>query len=69
MKTNNLYRLTRGEEQRYFTNLYRAAEYVGSQRAQVEYNFLKKRPIKGWDITIIDGKDIPWGSIDCDNVK
>ena len=66
MKTNELYRIARGGEQHYFTSLYRIGKFLNKQRTQVEYAMLKNNDIDGWDITIIDGKDIPWGSIDCD---
>ena len=69
MKTNELYRIARGGEQHYFTSLYRIGKYLNKQRTQVEYAMLKNNDIDGWSITIIDGKDIPWGSIDCDNDK
>ena len=66
---NELYMISRGNEHHYFTSLHKIGKYINKQRMQVELAFLKKRPINGWNITIIDGKDIPWGSIDCDNVK
>ena len=69
LQEDELYMISCGDEQHYFTSLHKIGKYINKQRTQVEFAFLKKRPIKGWDITIIDGKDIPWGSIDCDNVK
>ena len=69
MKNNELYRIARGDEHHYFTSLYRIGKYLNKQRTQVEYAMLKNNDIDGWNITIIDGKDIPWGSIDCDNDK
>lgn len=69
LEGNELYMISREDEHHYFTSLYRAGQYIGKQRAQTEYALLKGKKINGWDITIIDGKDIPWGSIDCDNVK
>jgi len=69
MKNNELYRIARGDKHHYFTSLYRISKYLNKQRTQVEYSFLKNKNIDGWSITIIDGKDIPWGSIDCDNDK
>lgn len=53
----------------YFDSLYRAAEFLGCQRAQVEYSFLRNKPYHGWVITVVDGADTPWSWINCSHEK
>ena len=61
---NELFRINNGEEQHYFTSLYRIGQFVDKQRAQVEYAAMKGKQINGWNIEIADGSDVTWKQID-----
>lgn len=54
----------------YFDSLYRAGEFLGCQRAQIEYALLKNRPFKGiWNVTCVDGSEIKWKDINYTHEK
>lgn len=69
LKENELYMITRGDERKYFTSLYRAGLFIGKQRAPVEYAMLKGKDVNGWRIEIVDGSKVMWENIDESVVK
>lgn len=70
LENNELFRISNGIEQHYFTSLHRAAEYLGSQRAQVLYAYIRDLKYnKEWLIEIVDGSEIKYKDINCDGKK
>ena len=64
LKGKELFKLSNDNETHYFTSLHRIGQFVGTQRAQVEYCALKGKTIKGWTIDIVDGSKVMWENID-----
>lgn len=64
LQENELYMISCGEEQLYFTSLYRIGKFLNKQRAQVEYSMLKNKNVDGWSIDIVDGSKVMWEDID-----
>ena len=71
LKENELYMIENKDYGKYyFDSLYRAGEFLGCQRAQMEYSLMKKRAFKGiWNVYVVDGSEIKWKDINYKNEK
>ena len=71
LKENELYMIENKDYGKYyFDSLYRAGEFLGCQRAQMEYSLMKNKAFKGiWNVSVVDGSEIKWKDINYKNEK